>query len=124
MADIYCTPCTKASLGVVRLEAMASGKPIVASDINGYRLVMEDNRQGILVPEIDAAGFSEALLRLLKDPELRQRLGQEGRRTAVDVFSWDLVAAQVEKYYLALMGRNLSLLVPDHGPPTCSAMNE
>ncbi len=103
-ADIYCTPCTKASFGVVLLEAMASATPIVASDINGYRLVMDDNRQGILVPETSAAGFAEALMRLLKDPGLRQRMGQEGRRTAVDVFSWDLVATQVEQYYLELMG--------------------
>lgn len=73
-ADIYCTPCTKASFGVVLLEAMASATPIVASDINGYRLVMEDNRQGILVPEASAAGFAEALMRLLKDPELRRRM--------------------------------------------------
>ncbi len=123
-ADIYCTPCTKASFGVVLLEAMASATPIVASDINGYRLVMEDNRQGILVPETEAAGFAEALLRLLRDPELRQRMGQEGRRTAVETFSWDLVARQVERYYLELMGRNLSIFTEDPVPEKVYSLND
>ncbi len=123
-ADIYCTPCTKASFGVVLLEAMASATPIVASDINGYRLVMEDNRQGILVPENTAAGFAEALLRLLKDPELRRRMGQEGRRTAVNTFSWDLVAGRVEQYYLELLGRKISVPTEDLTPEKILALND
>ncbi|MHB8168962.1 MAG: glycosyltransferase family 4 protein [Thermoleophilia bacterium] len=104
-ADIYCSPCTKASFGVVLLEAMSSGKPIVASDINGYRLVMEDNRHGILVGEPNPAAFAEAILRLLNDPELRQRMGQNGRDTVMEKYSWDLVARQVEALYLELLGR-------------------
>ncbi|MHB1325911.1 MAG: glycosyltransferase family 4 protein [Thermoleophilia bacterium] len=123
-ADIYCTPCTKASFGVVLLEAMASATPIVASDINGYRLVMEDNRQGILVPETEASGFAEALLRLLRDPELRRRLGNEGRRTAIDSFSWDLVATRVEQYYLELLGRNLSVFKEEPVAEKVYALNE
>ncbi len=123
-ADIYCTPCTKASFGVVLLEAMASATPIVASDINGYRLVMEDNRQGILGPETEAAGFAEALLRLLKDPELRRRMGDEGRRTAVESFSWDLVATRIEQYYLELLGRNLDIFQEEPLAEKVYALNE
>ncbi|MCL4474357.1 MAG: glycosyltransferase family 4 protein [Actinobacteria bacterium] len=123
-ADIYCTPCTKASFGVVLLEAMASATPIVASDINGYRLVMEDNKQGILVPETAAAGFAEALMRLLKDPELRQRMGREGRKTAEEAFSWDLVASRVEQYYLELMGRKLDVFKEDPAPEKIFALND
>ena len=102
-ADIFCTPCVKASFGVVLLEAMSSGTPIVASDINGYRLVMEDNREGILVPESQPEAFAEALLRLLKDPDLRLRMGQAGRDKITSTFSWDLVAGQIEKLYLQLL---------------------
>jgi len=123
-ADIYCTPCTKASFGVVLLEAMASGTPIVASDINGYRLVMEDNEQGILVPETEAAGFAEGLMRLLKDPELRQRMGQAGRRKAVDVFSWDLVASNVEKYYMELLGRKMVVFTDEPALEKIFALND
>lgn len=103
-ADIYCSPCTKASFGVVLLEAMAAGKPIVASDINGYRLVMEDGRQGFMAPQQSAPAFAEALLRLLGDEDLRRRMGQAGRRTVLEKFSWDLVARRVEEYYLELLG--------------------
>lgn len=102
-ADIYCSPCTKASFGVVLLEAMASGKPVVASDINGYRLVMQDGKQGILVGETGPAAFAEALLRLLRDPELRHRMGEHGRKTVLAKYSWDLVAEQVEQLYLKLL---------------------
>ena len=118
-ADIYCSPCTKASFGVVLLEAMSSGKPIVASDINGYRLVMEDNRQGILVGEPSPAAFAEALLRLLKAPELRQRMGQTGRETVIEKYSWDLVAGEVESLYLELLGRH-----PETEPAALTAAGE
>ncbi|MHB0866835.1 MAG: glycosyltransferase family 4 protein [Thermoleophilia bacterium] len=103
-ADIYCSPCNKASFGVVLLEAMASGKPIVASDINGYRLVMEHEKQGFMVPEGNARAFADSLLKLLRDEDLRRQMGQAGRRTVLERFSWDLVARQVEEYYLELLG--------------------
>ncbi|MEW6019126.1 MAG: glycosyltransferase family 4 protein [Pseudomonadota bacterium] len=103
-ADIYCSPCNKASFGVVLLEAMASGKPIVASDINGYAQVMRDGREGFMVPEGDVEAFAGKLLRLLRDSELRSVMGAEGRHTAVERFSWELVARQVEDYYLELLG--------------------
>lgn len=103
-ADVYCSPCNKASFGVVLLEAMASGKPIVASDINGYRLVMEHEKQGFMVPEGNARAFADSLLNLLRDEDLRRQMGQAGRRAVLERFSWDLVARQVEEYYLELLG--------------------
>lgn len=121
-ADIYCSPCTKASFGVVLLEAMSSAKPIVASDINGYRLVMQDNKQGILVPETEPAAFAEALLKLLKNPELRQRMGQAGRETVLTKYSWDLVAGQVEDLYMKLLGRKV--VVPEPAREMAYALND
>ncbi len=104
-ADIFCTPCTRASFGVVLLEAMAAATPIVASDINGYRLVMEDGVQGRLVPGGSAGDFARSLLELLHDPAARRRMGAAGRKTVLDRFSWDLVGRQVEGYYRRLMGQ-------------------
>ncbi len=123
-ADVYCTPCTKASFGVVLLEAMSSATPIVASDINGYRLVMDDDREGILVPEQDPAAFAEALLRLLKDPELRQRMGRAGREKVLSTFSWELVAARIEQLYLELLGENASAGMPDPDPEKVIVLND
>ena len=103
-ADIYCSPCNKASFGVVLLEAMAAGKPIVASDINGYRRVMDHGKQGFMVEEGNAGAFAASLLELLRDGDLRRKMGQTGRRTVLEKFSWDLVARRVEEYYLGLLG--------------------
>jgi phosphatidylinositol alpha-mannosyltransferase len=102
-ADIYCSPCTKSSFGVVLIEAMAAAVPIVASDNNGYQSVMEHDSQGVLVPETDTQAFADALLELLRDPSLRQRLGSAGRETALNRFSWDLVGEQIERFYLSLL---------------------
>lgn len=103
-ADIFCTPCTKASFGVVLLEAMASATPIVASDINGYRLVMRDGEQGRLVSGQQREAFAGALLELLRDPSRRRQMGEAGRRLVLDSFSWSHIAARVERYYLKLLG--------------------
>lgn len=102
-ADIYCSPCTKSSFGVVLLEAMAAALPIVATDNNGYRSVMEHGRQGVLVPEATPEAFADALLTMIRDPELRERMAADGRRTALEKYSWKLVSDEVERYYLRLL---------------------
>jgi phosphatidyl-myo-inositol alpha-mannosyltransferase len=97
---VFCTPCNRASFGMVLLEAMSCGVPVVASRISGFQLLMQDGRQGVLVhPADDAGRFAAALRRLLDDPGLRERMGAEGRRTAVEHYSWPRVAAQLEAYY-------------------------
>jgi len=99
-ADIFCTPCERASFGMVLLEAMSSGVPIVASKISGFQLVMEHERQGLLIPSAtDADGFAAALTRLLDSPEDRARMGEAGRQTAVCKYSWSEVARRLEECY-------------------------
>ena len=79
-ADIHCTPCNRASFGMVLLEAMSSGRPVVASRISGFQLLMEHGRQGLMVsPADDAERFAQALLYLLDRPAERARMGREGR---------------------------------------------
>jgi phosphatidylinositol alpha-mannosyltransferase len=101
-ADVFCTPCERASFGMVLLEAMSSGIPIVASKISGFQLVMEHERQGLLIPSAtDADGFAAALTRLLDSPEDRARMGEAGRQTAVCEYSWSEVARRLEECYTA-----------------------
>jgi phosphatidyl-myo-inositol alpha-mannosyltransferase len=103
-ADILCTPCDRASFGMVLLEAMSCGVPVVASRISGFQLVMEHQRQGLMIPDTkDANAFAEALIRLLDAPDERARMGREGRRTAVEHYSWTSVAARLEDYYLRVI---------------------
>jgi phosphatidylinositol alpha-mannosyltransferase len=98
-ADVYVSPATgRESFGIVLLEAMAAGTPIVASDIHGYKGVVRRNEQGILVPPNDPKALAGATLRLLGDEDLRRRMGESGRARAEE-FSWPRVTAKVDEYY-------------------------
>jgi phosphatidylinositol alpha-mannosyltransferase len=79
-AAVCCAPSLGGeSFGIVLLEAMAAGRPVVCSDIPGYREVVQPERQGPLVPPGDQPALAAALYRLLTDPALRARLGAAGR---------------------------------------------
>ena len=98
-ADIFCSPATGAeSFGIVLLEAMSAGKPVVASDIEGFRGVMTHGEQGLLVPKKDSNALAEALGMLARDPELGRKLGGNGNRLAKE-YRWEVVAGRVEAYY-------------------------
>jgi len=98
-ADIYASPATgQESFGIVLLEAMAAGTPIVASDIHGYKGVVRRNEQAVLVPPRDTEALAAALGTLLRDPLLRERMGESGRRRAQQ-FGWENITAKVEDYY-------------------------
>ncbi|HCL26439.1 MAG TPA: hypothetical protein DHW65_08870 [Dehalococcoidia bacterium] len=98
-ADIFCSPATGAeSFGIVLLEAMAAGKPVVASDIEGYRGIITHGEQGLLFPKKDSDALADTLRVLARDPELRQKLGGQGNKSAED-FRWEVVAGRVENYY-------------------------
>jgi phosphatidylinositol alpha-mannosyltransferase len=97
--DVFCAPSTGGeSQGIVLLEAMAAGKPVVASDIAGYRGALRDGVEGLFVRPKDAEALAQALRLLAEDPELRDRLGAAGRVRARD-FAWGVVAEQVLQVY-------------------------
>jgi phosphatidyl-myo-inositol alpha-mannosyltransferase len=98
-ADVYVSPATgQESFGIVLLEAMASGTPIVCSDIHGYKGVVRRGEQALLVPPRDPEALEDAIGRLLRDPELRARMSASGRERAVQ-FSWENITAKVDDYY-------------------------
>lgn len=97
--EVACVPSTRnESFGYVLLEAMASGAPVVATDIAGYASVLTHGQEGLLVPPQDPAALALALVRLLADRELRARLGGQGRATAAR-YAWPAVAARVLEVY-------------------------
>lgn len=104
-ADVFCAPSTGSeSFGMVLLEAMAAGAPIVASDIEGYREVVDDGAQGVLVKPEDPAALAAALLALLRDPERRRAMSLAGQDKAPR-YAWPVVAARVIEFYTSLRER-------------------
>ena len=104
-ADVFCTPCQRASFGMVLLEAMSCGRPVVGSLISGFERLVTSGREGLLVtPQDDPAAFASALVHLLGSPAELARMGAEGRVTATTRYAWSSVAAELEAYYLELRG--------------------
>jgi phosphatidylinositol alpha-mannosyltransferase len=98
-ADVYASPATgRESFGIVLLEAMAAGTPIVCSDIHGYKGVVRRGREGLLVPPRKPKALASAIGQLLADDDLRAEMGRNGRERADD-FSWERVTAKVDDYY-------------------------
>ena len=102
-ADIFCSPATgKESFGIVLLEAMAAGTPVVASDIEGYSGVVTHGCEGLLVPPKDDEALACAIRTLLENPDVRARLGSNGYERAQE-FRWDRVADRVMSYYQTIL---------------------
>ena len=98
-ADLLCAPSLGGeSFGMVLTEAFASGTPVVASDIAGYRDVVRDGRDGILVPVGDAVALGETLLELASDPARRSAMADAAVESA-ERFAWPTVAGEVESVY-------------------------
>jgi len=108
-ASVFCSPATgNESFGIVLLEAMASGVPIVASDIPGYRTVVSSGEEGLLTRARDHKALADAILRLLNDEKLRAAMGARGREKALN-YSWSKVADQIEDYYFDVLSSRSSV---------------
>ena len=98
-ADIFCAPATShESFGLILLEAMATGRPVVATNIEGFAAVVTHGEEGLLVPPMTVRPLTEALLKLLNDKQLRLQMGQKGLITA-QKYAWEDIATRLLVYY-------------------------
>lgn len=83
----------------VALEAMAAGKPLVATRVGGLPQLVQSGENGLLVDERDSDALADAIATLARDPDLRSRLGENGRTLIRDSMNWDVVAERFESVY-------------------------
>ncbi len=103
-ADVFCAPNTgNESFGIILLEAMAAGAPVIASGIEGFAYLMENEKEGLLVPPRDAFALADALLQVLPDADRRHEMGRCGQEKARQ-FSWGRVSQQVLTFYQRVAG--------------------
>jgi phosphatidylinositol alpha-mannosyltransferase len=98
-ASVFVAPATgHESFGMILVEAMAAGVPVVASDIDGYREVVREGVDGLLVPPGDASAVADAVGNVLADPALAERLAAGGHQRA-RAYSWTALAPRIEEVY-------------------------
>lgn len=111
-ADIFCAPSIGfESFGIVLLEAMAAGLPVVASDIVGYRSVMVHGQEGLLVPPGQPEALAQALGRLIDDDHLRHAMARRGRLKA-GRYDWGQIVDQVLEVYYDTMEHKMKTPSP------------
>jgi phosphatidylinositol alpha-mannosyltransferase len=102
-SDIVCFPATgRESQGIVLLEAMALGKPVIASNIDGYSSVLNDGVEGFAVPPQDTKKLAEAILRLIKNKQMRQEMGKRGI-TKAHQYDWSIIAGKLLNIYKGVL---------------------
>ncbi len=98
-ADVFVLPSIQEGQGIVLLEAQASGKPIVGFDVGGVNEAVRSGETGLLVKRGSSDELADALLRLLSDKHLREKMGANGRRFVAENFTWDICAQKMLKVY-------------------------
>jgi len=112
-ADIFCSPATgQESFGIVLLEAMASGKPIVASNIPGYASVITNGKEGILVSPKNTDALATALHTPVRTPYLRSIMGAHGMNTA-QAYDWATITTKINSIYYETIATHASQKNPD-----------
>lgn len=106
-AEVVVVPSHYESFGLVALEAMACGTPVVASETGGLAFLVRDGETGFHVPTADPEALAEKLRLIIQDDELRARLGQQAAEYA-QAYSWSMMVEQVIDLYRSMLGKKLA----------------
>ena len=113
-ADIFISTTNQESFGITYLEAMASGLPIITTDLPAVRNIIKNGYNGLLV-EPTPEKIAEAIEKLIKNPKLRQRLAKNGLKE-VKKYSWDKIVKQTEQVYREVLEEHNKKLNNNHDP--------
>ena len=97
--DIFCLPSLQQGLGVVMLEAMALGRPVIASGVGGVVSVIEDNVTGLIVPPSDSRSLADRIMELLNDRERARTIAAAGQQLVRDRFNETRMLDEFIKVY-------------------------
>ncbi len=100
--DLFVLPSLSEGLPTVVCEAMAVGRPVIATAVDGTPEIVEEDETGYLVPPRDPAALAEALARVLDDPALAARLGARAHERALELYTWDANARHMARIYAEL----------------------
>jgi glycosyltransferase involved in cell wall biosynthesis len=104
-ATVVVAPCEREGFGLAAAEAMAFGRPVVAAAGGALLELVADGETGLRVPARDAAALREAVERLLRDRELRERLGRAARAQARERFGWNAVIERTLEVYSGVLAK-------------------
>lgn len=104
-ADLCVVPSHYESFGMVAIEAMACGTPVIASDVGGLRYSVVHRETGLLARARDPESFASGISLLLEDPGLRDGMGRAGARLVREMFSWEAIASRLETVYSSLVAQ-------------------
>lgn len=102
-ASVFVCPSLKEEFGIVKLEAMACGTPVVSTDVDGLPYIVENNKNGFIVKAGSPKEMAQAIEKVITDIPLAKQFGENGRKLAEDKFSWKIMASELEKIYKELL---------------------
>ena len=104
-ASVFICPSLKEEFGIVNLEAMACGTPVVATQSDGLPYILENNKNGFIVKAGSQKEMAQAIEKVITDIPLAKQFGENGRKLVEDKFSWKIKASELEKIYKELLER-------------------
>ena len=102
--DIFCLPSLRQGLGTIMLEAMARGKPVIASGVGGIYSAVQDNKTGLVVPPSNSGQLASRILELLNDPVRARAIGERARQFVKEQFGVEQMVEQTVNVYRRFAG--------------------
>ncbi len=107
-SDVFLAPSRFESFGLVYIEAFSHGTPAIGTNVGGAAKVIRSGEDGLLVPPDDARALADAILRMVRDPEERRRMGREARRHAEAEYTVDAMVSRTVGFYRTVLGNTAS----------------